>query len=393
MRLATTAATFGALALALSLVACDDSPKVYQTGGSSAATAEKPAASHPETGPGSMREAMGDKPSALPPRDPAAAMPGRPSGGSDFSGVHIPLEFETPAGWVSEKPANEMRLRQYALPPVEGDKDAGSAVVFYFPKAGGSPERNIERWIGQMKTESGDPMDAHAKRASREVGQFLVYSVDMTGRYATADMTTGEQIDQSGTRFLGYVIETPDDYFFVKCLGPVATMNHWSGAIEEFIERACSPSRFAPRAGFVVQTPDNEMRKAQFGLPRAEGDAEDGSLVVFFFPGGAGSKQANVDRWVGQFTGADGQKVKDAARITDERIGEREVTFVDVSGSYTGAMRPGAEAPEALPGQRMIAAVIPDGSDAYYVRALGPAATVARWEADILAFVREAAAR
>src|SRR5687767_1418402 len=53
--------------------------------------------------------------------------------------------------------------------------------------------------------------------------------------------------------------------------------------------------------------PSSAMRKAQLTAPAAEGDADKSELVVFKFPGGAGTVQANVDRWRSQFKDKDGK--------------------------------------------------------------------------------------
>jgi hypothetical protein len=53
------------------------------------------------------------------------------------------------------------------------------------------------------------------------------------------------------------------------------------------------------------------MRRAQYRLAKAEGDPEDGGLVVFFFSGQGGSVQANIDRRVGQFQNPQGNPASD----------------------------------------------------------------------------------
>ena len=55
---------------------------------------------------------------------------------------------------------------------------------------------------------------------------------------------------------------------------------------------------FTPAAAWKPKAVTSMMRVGEFVLPRAEGDAEDASLVVYFFGGTGGSVQANLDRWV-----------------------------------------------------------------------------------------------
>jgi len=44
----------------------------------------------------------------------------------------------------------------------------------------------------------------------------------------------------------------------------------------------------------------SSMRVAQWTLPRAAGDTQDGELVVYYFGGQGGSLDANIERWAGQ---------------------------------------------------------------------------------------------
>src|SRR5579872_5132659 len=53
------------------------------------------------------------------------------------------------------------------------------------------------------------------------------------------------------------------------------------------------------------QPPTNKLRLAQFTVPKAPGDAEDGEFVVFFFGGATGGTDANVQRWINQFDSKD----------------------------------------------------------------------------------------
>src|SRR6476619_5828046 len=47
--------------------------------------------------------------------------------------------------------------------------------------------------------------------------------------------------------------------------------------------------------GWMVEKPTSEMRLAQYKLPKANGDAEDALLVVFYFgPGKGGTTEAYI---------------------------------------------------------------------------------------------------
>jgi hypothetical protein len=120
--------------------------------------------------------------------------------------------------------------------------------------------------------------------------------------------------------------------------------------------------------------PKSPMRKASYEVPRASGDAEDGELAVFYFgPGQGGSIDANVDRWVKQFSGISANDVKRADR---EANGLRQHTVEIQHGTFdAGQMAMGGnKGPKqdyALEG-----AIVETPSGAYFFKMTGPARTV-----------------
>jgi hypothetical protein len=133
-----------------------------------------------------------------------------------------------------------------------------------------------------------------------------------------------------------------------------------------------------------VRTPaPSDMRAAQFRVPRAPGDAEDGELVLFFFgKGKGGSVDDNLTRWYGQFEQPDGRPSRDAAVITIRTVKDLKVTAVDLGGSYKGSgMKPG-DSPAARPNFHMLAAVIEGESGPWFFRLTGPEATAAQAKKD-----------
>ena len=117
------------------------------------------------------------------------------------------------------------------------------------------------------------------------------------------------------------------------------------------------------------------MRKASYEVPRVAGDAEDGELAVFYFgPGQGGGIDANVDRWVKQFSGISPDSVKRADR---EANGLREHTVEIQSGTFNSGMpgMGGSAGPKkdyALEG-----AIVEAPSGAYFFKMTGPAHTIA----------------
>ena len=123
------------------------------------------------------------------------------------------------------------------------------------------------------------------------------------------------------------------------------------------------------------------MRVAQYKLPKAEGDSEDASLVLYYF--GAtqgGTAQANIDRWISQMQQSGGGSSKDNARTDTMTVNGLKVTSVDVSGTYTAEMAPGSGTFHNDANYRLRAAVVETPKGNYFVKLVGPAKTVGRWE-------------
>jgi hypothetical protein len=149
---------------------------------------------------------------------------------------------------------------------------------------------------------------------------------------------------------------------------------------------------FDAPGNWTEEQPSSAFRTAQFGLPRVEGDAEDGELVVYFFgPGQGGPVQQNLDRWRGQFKTPDGGPVPDEdVEVQTFQVGAGPVTVLEVEGRYEASMMPGGPVAETKDDYRMIAAIIEAGGNKWFVKALGPDATMRAHRDEILSFVRSA---
>ena len=147
--------------------------------------------------------------------------------------------------------------------------------------------------------------------------------------------------------------------------------------------------RYAAPADWVKEQPTSAMRVAQYKLPKAEGDGEDASLVIYFF--GAtqgGSTQANIDRWISQIQQPDGSSSKDKAKSETTTINGLKVTTVDVAGTYTAEMAPGSGNQRNDANYRLRAAVIETPKGNYFLKLVGPAKTMVRWEQSVTGFVK-----
>jgi hypothetical protein len=129
---------------------------------------------------------------------------------------------------------------------------------------------------------------------------------------------------------------------------------------------------FSKPEAWKDRAPASSMRVAEFVVPRAAGDSEDGELIVYYFGGGGGSVEENLKRWEGQFASA-----KDVSRgsIEDKAKGVK-ISTIDVKGTYIAELRPGSAERHNKPGFRMRAAVVETSKGPYFVKLTGPAATI-----------------
>jgi hypothetical protein len=142
--------------------------------------------------------------------------------------------------------------------------------------------------------------------------------------------------------------------------------------------------RFAVPSEWTRVPATSDVRAAQYRVPRAAGDQEDGEIVLFFFgQSKGGGVEENLARWYGQFTQADGKPSRDAAVVTTRTVNGLKVTLVDLAGSYKG-MGPDEK---AKPGYRMLAAVVEGKGGPWFFKAVGPAATVGQAKAAFVELV------
>jgi hypothetical protein len=117
---------------------------------------------------------------------------------------------------------------------------------------------------------------------------------------------------------------------------------------------------------------------AEFSLPRADGDAQDGHLTVTAV---GGSVEENVARWRRQFGGKPEQEAIEEIEVAGVRV-----TLVDFSGTYSdqhGGIAPGTE----LPRSRMLAAIFDLPGQQHIVKCYGPEKTMAAEADAFLAFI------
>jgi hypothetical protein len=126
---------------------------------------------------------------------------------------------------------------------------------------------------------------------------------------------------------------------------------------------------------WVIETPSSSMRLAQMRLPGEAGDAE---LTVFCFGAAQGGPiQANIDRWLGQFSNpeAPGMPV-DSMTESAERNG-LTIHTVTARGTHTPGTGPMMAPGDPLPGYALYGVIVEGGPEGtVFVKVTGPEATI-----------------
>lgn len=128
----------------------------------------------------------------------------------------------------------------------------------------------------------------------------------------------------------------------------------------------------APKT-WVRKQPKTRIVEHEFAVPAAEGDSTEGRFTVMAAGGGV---DANIDRWLGQFTQPDGSSTKEKAKIQKMQINGMEVHYVDISGNFKD--QPGPFAPAVnRENYRMLGAIIvTEKSGMHFLKLYGPKGTI-----------------
>jgi len=126
--------------------------------------------------------------------------------------------------------------------------------------------------------------------------------------------------------------------------------------------------------------PESQMRRAQLEIKPAKGDEDPAKLVVFAFPGGAGSVDANVERWQRLFRDKDGNPPKvDVKTVKGKNV---ELTRVEIAGHYYPSNFPGQKKEPDRENYRLLGGIIVAEDASFFLRLVGPDKTVTAAKAD-----------
>lgn len=143
------------------------------------------------------------------------------------------LKLVVPAAWKQEEPSNNLRLGQFKIDPVEGDKEAAELVISSFAGGGGGVDANLKRWINEFS-----PQGRKVKLSKGESEQGVYYLCDLTGTYnkRVGPPIAGKTAPVPGSRALEIILQVPDkNIYFLKLTGPEKTVGAAEAALKQSI--------------------------------------------------------------------------------------------------------------------------------------------------------------
>lgn len=118
----------------------------------------------------------------------------------------------------------------------------------------------------------------------------------------------------------------------------------------------------------------SQMRKAQLQVEPVKGDEFPALLVVYVFPGGAGTVEANVARWRAQFKAADGNPPKIESKTLKGK--NAEATLVETAGHYSPSQFPGVAPEPERDNARLLGGIVTTEKYGYFLKMVGPDKTM-----------------
>jgi hypothetical protein len=131
----------------------------------------------------------------------------------------------------------------------------------------------------------------------------------------------------------------------------------------------------APKS-WKPSAPATQMRRAQLKVEPLEGDDYPAELIVFAFPGGAGTVEANIKRWQSLFQDDDGKPPRiETSTVKGKNV---ELTRAEIHGEYHPAQFPGRPAEPVRKNARLLGAIVNGSETGFYIRMVGPDKTMTK---------------
>jgi hypothetical protein len=318
------------------------------------------------------------------------------------------FSWVTPEGWA-EVPATQFR-------PVNLRPAGDPKAECYVTQLGGGITENVNRWRGQM---GQPPVDdaAIAALPKKPLMGAEAYYVEVEGNY------TGMSGDQNNPDFkmIGLILPLGGTSVFVKFTGPKALVEQELPKFDAFCASIRPPG--APQSQVAAATPPPAPASAEVQAPAATTppaaaapmpapQSSAGAELKWIVPAGwvqkggktsfrevtfapaegsntecyisklgnlGGGMKPNLDRWAGQM-GAEPLSEEAIAALPKIRVLGKESPLVELKGTYRDMS--GGSHPDSI----MLGTISEVGTDAYFIKMVGPAAEVEAQKAGFTAF-------
>ncbi|MCY3930873.1 MAG: hypothetical protein OXH70_04075 [Acidobacteria bacterium] len=143
------------------------------------------------------------------------------------------LTIALPAAWNRLEPRSTMRMLEAEIP---GSGGPGEISAFYFgPGGGGGLAANIERWKSQVVLQPGAP---EPTTQSRESGGVRRTWVELEGTVKASTIGSFPTTDLHDGALFGAIIEAPGGPWYLRAVGPGATMREQRQAFLAMLDSA-----------------------------------------------------------------------------------------------------------------------------------------------------------
>ncbi len=143
------------------------------------------------------------------------------------------LSIALPAAWNRLEPRSAMRLLEAEIPGADGPGEISA--YFFGPGSGGGAAANIDRWKGQVVPDPGAPEPA-AQSLERE-GVRLTW-IELEGTVKASTIGSFPTTDLPDAALFGAVIEAPGGPWYLRAVGPGATMREQRQAFLAMLDTA-----------------------------------------------------------------------------------------------------------------------------------------------------------
>jgi hypothetical protein len=147
------------------------------------------------------------------------------------------LKSTAPANWKAEK-AGGFRLYDFTLPKAEGEEYETKVIVFHFGAGGGGDvDANVKRWKGMVKPPEGTKDEDAYKTSEFKVGDAKVTQFEAAGTYMFRKSPMAAETEpRADHKFIGAIVDTGKDVFFIRMVGPKKTMDANRKAYDEWLK-------------------------------------------------------------------------------------------------------------------------------------------------------------